>query len=204
MRRLILLSLTGLALLFGVSSGALAARATVSDPSGSGTPIFGFGEAVTVGFQSCSDFDWTGQGCVAFTNDIGNDIYRMTFSFAVNASLVGETLTCVTVGDVLTSNDCGEGGIPMTTVGQHVTFSFFGGNPIPAGGPPPAPAFRTDTPSPGGTLYLSLSEINGSPTPEDLPDITAMAVVPEPAELGVFGIGLLLIGLGLGLRRRWQ
>jgi len=29
-------------------------------------------------------------------------------------------------------------------------------------------------------------------------------VVPEPAELGLFGVGALVIGLFAGLRRRWS
>lgn len=205
MRRLTILSLSGIALLLGASSSAFAARATVSDPIGPGTPIPGFGVPVTAGFQDCSNFDWTGDGCMGFTNDTGSDIYRLTFTFTVNGQLDGQTLTCATEGDVLTGNTCGEG--ITLSAGQQVTFSFFGGNPIP-GGPPPVPAITWAAGShanfPGGTLYLSFSD-TGAESPEDLPDITAMAVaVPEPGALGVFGLGLALIGLGFGLRRRLQ
>ena len=44
---------------------------------------------------------------------------------------------------------------------------------------------------------------NGTPGEQDGPCMPPPTTVPEPAGLGVFGLGVVLIGLFIGLRRRY-
>ena len=67
-------------------------------------------------------------------------------------------------------------------------------------------ALSGDPFGPNGDGWWSVAHIQGIGTNGDSGWIVSgtSVSVPEPAELGLFGLGALLVGLFAGLRRRWQ
>lgn len=190
MKRSTILSLSAFAFLLGISSSAFATRVIISDPPET-TPIFGLGEAIPVTWDDCA----TDDVCAGFVNFSGNTISSLIFQFTATDVLDGQTLDCDAEG-IFSFNSCGS--LPTLQSGQTYTFRFWGGS-IPSG---ITPDFVGGTESPNGPGFQVDMTSDGLST-GNAPDMT-MTPVPEPGELGVFGLGLALIGLGIGVRRRWR
>ncbi len=136
-----------------------------------------------VGFLPCaqilgvptSGYNW----CLWMNNVTSHAAANFTFSFLVPAggSDSGDQLTCDSIPAAMATNDCPQ---TLPAAGELFTVSFFAQPPLPN---------RTD-------FYLFTDFVN-SPGSADV-----TVSVPEPGGLGVFGLGLLALAAGLGLRRR--
>jgi hypothetical protein len=118
---------------------------------------------------------------LAFLNETGGSINALNFSFVVNEAMVGQTLGCANLpGDShLTSNNCGSVTGPFT-LGETVSASFFGGDPIP-----------------------DLSAFFIGETGVALADAPTLGIeVPEPASLTLLASGMGLLGLCLAFAKR--
>lgn len=195
MKRSVILSLSAFALMLGVSGSAFATRFRISDPP-SPTPIYGLGEPLTVAWSDCG----TGDVCTTYENDSGSTITSLLFQFTATDVLAGQTLECDATG-IFSSNDCDD--IPEMVSGDSYTFRFWGGA-ITSGEVPELERFLAEefvAAGPGFQLDMTSEGLDV----DNAPPMTMTAfAVPEPGELAVFGLGLLLVGAGVGLRRRWQ
>jgi len=117
--------------------------------------------------------------CLWMNNVTGRAVSTFKFQFVVpvGGSHSGDELECSSIPPDLATDDCPES---LPSPGELFTVSFFA--------PPPLPN-RTD-------FYLFTDFVN-SP---GVADVTLS--VPEPGELGLFGLGLLLLGIGYGWQRR--
>lgn len=201
MRGTAILSLGAFVLLLGVSGSALATRFRISDPPAT-TPIYEMGVPVDVGWEDCA----TDDVCAAFINVSGSTITSLVFQFTATDVLAGQTLTCDAEG-VFSFNDCDS--LPVLVSGQTYTFRFWGGS-IASDVIPPAIAATPDgvgtyafAPNSGPGFQVDMDQTGLTALNAPMTTMTPFAV-PEPGVLGVFGLGLLLLGLGIGARRRWQ
>lgn len=204
MKRLMVMTLAACVLAFGMCSSALAMRFRLdpgpTPPGATVTNLYAdnIGTIVPVAWQAC-----TNQGiptsfsnptpttpptppyiaCLALNNLTGASITSLTFQFTVPTALAGQTVDCTSDGVYLASTtDCPTGKL---VANQLVTFGFSGLPPIPD---------NTD-------FFLGASA-DGLTDPGQFPGVGVTATVPEPAELGMFGFGLLLIVGAVEVSRR--
>ncbi|MEO9079955.1 MAG: PEP-CTERM sorting domain-containing protein, partial [Rhodanobacter sp.] len=140
-----------------------------------------------VGFLPCADVLGVNTSgftyCLWMNNVTLNAVSTFTFEFIVpSGGSLSSGLTCDTQGlplGTVTSIDCPS---TMPAAGELFPVSFHIN---------PALANRTD-------FYL-FTDFNNSP------GVANVSVsVPEPGELGLFGLGLLAIGVGYGWQKRRQ
>lgn len=194
MQRVLISALAALALLVFIAPDASAMRLRL-DPGGNGnaavTSLYqgDLGHPIAITWQSCTNNGIPGSfhtggyvACLALNNLTGSPISSLVFQFTVPQGLVGQTLDCSSDGVYLaTSTSCPSGSL---TLGEVVTFSYSGLPPIPT----------------SRDFFIGA---DGLANVADYPGITATASVPEPGEMGLFGLGLLVIGiLGYGAERR--
>jgi hypothetical protein len=126
--------------------------------------------------------------CLLFLNLTGAPITDLNVSFTVNQALASanQTLGCSTLDSFLSSNNCSSVSGTLT-LGQVVTFDFFGGTPVPTSNPPSFSAF-----------YIAE---NGITNLTDVPQITVTVPTPEPGSLGLMLAGLLAVGFALFFKK---
>lgn len=120
--------------------------------------------------------------CLWMNNVTGHSASKFTFQFIVpsGGSQSGDELDCASIPTDFATDNCPES---LPDPGSLFTVSFFTHSPLPN---------RTD-------FYLFTDFVN-SP---GAANVTISA--PEPAGLGLFGLGLLMLGIGYAWqRRRWQ
>ena len=129
-----------------------------------------------------SGFNW----CVIFNNLSGHPLTTLNFTFAVPTQGPNDDYSfvfCDGVPSSVTSTLCPSG--PLQA-GDMITASFSAAAPgVPS----------------GQDAYLFVDFEN---RPGDVTATFATTSVPEPGELGLFGLGLLAIGVGYGLEKRRQ
>lgn len=142
------------------------------------------GTTFTVNSSPCSEFgglpsDLKGMvSCFGFDNATNKSITKVVFSFTVptGSALVGQPIQCE-AGNFLANWTCPSGNMEAN---DTYTMVFSGGNSISA----------------NTNFYFGSDQANLPPF-----SMTPLAV-PEPAILGMFGLGLLGIGVAIGWRRR--
>jgi hypothetical protein len=138
-----------------------------------------------VNFIPCGDVlgvDTSGFSyCLWMNNVTGHAASRFTFQFIVpeGGSLSGDQLECGSIPPGFATDDCPES---LPEPGNLFTVSFF-----------------TDPPLPNRTDFYLFTDFVNSPGAANV-----TLSVPEPGELGLFGLGLLMLGVGYGWRRRRQ
>ena len=117
--------------------------------------------------------------CLLMNNVTMHAAAKFTFQFIVpeGGSFSGDELECGSIPTDFATDNCPQA---LPDPGSLFTVSFFPNPPLPN---------RTD-------FYLFTDFVN-SPGAADV-----TLSVPEPGELGLFGLGLLALGLGYGWRRR--
>lgn len=203
MKRYRLSALVGL-LIFGMSGNAMATIRfhldnPPSTPTGNtqagiytiGPSGLVLGQPGTVAPVDCSNYaglpsDLAGSvSCFGFNNVSGAAItsFKFTFSFTpdegTQLGLTGQTLSCG-VDNYLTTFRCPSGELQPDTLYTML----FGGMP----------------PIPDNTDFYFGSDVSLG----NLPFAATPNPVPEPPDLGLFGLGLLGIGIAMGWRRRQQ
>ncbi|HEX5489149.1 MAG TPA: PEP-CTERM sorting domain-containing protein [Rhodanobacteraceae bacterium] len=216
MKRYLFLALSAIVLAMLVAPDALAVRIRIADPTGdpvvlppnnflcdgssaanSNIPcnIYTLGEpAYQVTFVSCDttgiptqtpppDFSY----CLWLNNVTGTPVNKLTFEFTVpeGGSLDGtDVLTCdaeaADVEDFSATNTCH--GTASAEDRLKITF------------------FTNPAVGRGSDFYL-YTDFKKMPDPAL---VTVSVAVPEPGALGMFGLGLLLLGVGYGWQRRRQ
>jgi hypothetical protein len=137
----------------------------------------------TVGFIHCSEVEGVSTGnntwCLWMNNVTLHAASKFTFQFAVpeGGSHSGSALECFSIPADFATDNCPQ---TLPNPGEMFTVSFFAHPALPN---------RTD-------FYLFTDFVNSPGTAE------VTVSVPEPGALGLFGLGLLGIGLGLGWQRR--
>lgn len=119
--------------------------------------------------------------CLALNNVSGQSISELTIDFTVPASLAGQTVDCENADSFLTLNNCPNGTL---TTGQQISITLFGGDPVPN----------------NHDMYFG-ADAAGLTDPSQFPPVTVTAA-PEPSTLMLLPIGLLILGLGYGWKRR--
>lgn len=150
---------------------------------------FDIGSPLPVAWQSCSNagipsFSVTPPApiaCLALNNVSGQSISELTIDFTVPASLAGQTVDCENADSFLTLNNCPNGTL---TTGQQISITLFGGDPVPN----------------NHDMYFG-ADAAGLTDPSQFPPVTVTAA-PEPSTLMLLPIGLLILGLGYGWKRR--
>lgn len=177
---------------------ALAVRFQMRDPVGplattppmvtcaSNTPcnMFYLDQTYQAGFVPCSTslppsqdttgFNW----CLWMNNVSGEAINNISFQLTVpqGGSLTGNGVSCEGIAPLVTDN-CPTS---LPAIGDEFTLSFLA-----------SPALED-----GHDFYVLTDFINS-------PGVAGVtASVPEPSELGLLGLGLLVLGVGCGLQRR--
>lgn len=150
------------------------------------------GHPISVAWQACTNQGIPGDfssatppyiACLALNNLTGSPISSLTFQFVVPSLLNGQTVDCSNDGHYLGSPaNCPTGKL---ATGELVTFGFSGLPPIP-----------------NNTDFFLGASADGLTDPNDFPGVNMTAALPEPAALGMFGLGLALIAVLVELRRR--
>lgn len=137
-----------------------------------------------VDFLSCSDVQGVDVPdgftyCLWMNNVTQHAVTKFTFQFIVpeGGSVSGDGLKCSSIPADLADDDCPRS---LPSAGELFTVSFFANPPLPN---------RTD-------FYL-FTDFNQSPGSANV-----TLSVPEPGELGLFGLGLLALGVGYGWQKR--
>lgn len=135
-----------------------------------------------VAFVDCSTLTGlSAQGwCLFMTNVTGGSLNTFRFQFTVPAggSMDGNNLLhCGSVPRDFASDNCQDDAI--VTAGELLDVSFF-------------------ATLPNNTNFYLITDFNNQPDPA-----TVTVSAPEPGELGLFGLGLLVLGIGYGWQRRY-
>lgn len=210
MKRYLLLALSAVVLALLVAPDALAVRIRIADPfpvppngyvcDASSVPrsnqpcnIFTLGDpAYQVTFLPCSSPGIPSQTpppafsyCLWMNNVTGSSVNEFTFEFTVpDGGSLDETdvLTCDAVAPDVpgfsSTNTCHG----TASAGHTLKVSFF-----------------TDPALLNGSNFWLYTDFRQMPDPAS---VTVSVSVPEPGELGVFGLGLLMLGYGWQRRRR--
>lgn len=160
-----------------------------------------------VSFVDCSTIDstavtsaeaaypgFTATSCLWLNNLSGQPLNKFTFEVAnSDFDQEGESLVCGSSPITLASSS----GCPSTvpSVGDYFSVSFVINT---------APIYTTydvSECSECSDYYYLLTDFVNLPDPAG---VTVSVAVPEPGELGLFGLGLLAIGVGYGLQKRRQ
>ncbi len=138
-------------------------------------------EAVPEPAADISGFNW----CIIFNNLSGGPLTGLNFTFTVPTPGVNDDYSfvfCDGVPSSVSSTLCPSGPVEA---GDIITATFSADPGVPN---------RQDA-------YLFVDFENN---PGDVSATFASTSVPEPGELGLFGLGLLAIGVGYGLEKRRQ
>lgn len=180
-----------------VAPSALATRVIFDPPPAGSSPdaigclhsdpcnISLLNQPYTVDFLPCSEVLGVSTGsntwCLWMNNVTFHAVSKFTFQFAVpdGGSHSGDVLECSSIPADFATDDCPQ---TLPDPGEMFTVSFFAHPPLPN---------RTD-------FYLFTDFVNSPGTAE------VTLAVPEPGVLGLFGLGLLGIGVGLGWQKRRQ
>lgn len=197
MKQARLLLIAVLALSFAASSAFATDIRIIFDPSppdpgATFTNIYpsDIGSPLPIAWQSCSNQGipaslssppFNAVACLAMNNVSGQSISQLTIDFTVSSLLNGQTVDCVNADSFLTVNNCPTGTL---TTGQNVSITFSGGTPVP-----------------NNTDMFFGAEAAGLTDPSQFPPVSVTAA-PEPSTLTLLPIGLLILGLGYGWRRR--
>lgn len=162
-----------------------------SSSAKSNTPcnIYTVGNTYTVTFVGCSLLDSIGvdtkgfTSCLWMNNVTGSSVASFKFDLTVPAGAGGKSLSCDGDPASLFATVC-----PNTLPGDDDPFTlWFGSNP----------ALQNLT------QFFLLTDFVTMPDPAGVTVFATQPTgVPEPGELGLFGLGLLAIGAGYGLQRR--
>lgn len=117
--------------------------------------------------------------CLWFNNVTGVAANVFTFSFAVPEGAGGEALTCDSSPDNFAMSNCPDA---LPASGSTVTFTFV-----------------ADPALPNSTDFYLATDFASQPDPGS---VVVSVSVPEPGVLGLFGFGLLAIGVAYGWQRR--
>lgn len=203
MRRYLILALAALGLAIAAPS-AFATHVVFDPPGTSGTPppvgtdctladgplndftpcnVSKTGTPYNVAFVDCSTLTGlNAEGwCLFMTNVTGSTLNTFRFQFTVpsGGSLDGnDLLHCGSEPRGFASDNCEDDAI--VTAGELLDISFF-------------------ATLPNNTNFYLITDFNNQPDPAT---VTVSASVPEPGELGLFGFGLLVLGIGYGWQRR--
>jgi hypothetical protein len=139
-----------------------------------------------VAFVSCSTLTGltphvTGGWCLSLVNWTGAPLSTFTFEFSApsGGSLDGtNALSCSSRPAGFASDNCQDGMLVNANDPLDLTF------------------FAT---IPNNTSFYLITDFNNQPDPASI-----TASVPEPGELGLFGLGLLVLGMGYGWQQRHQ
>lgn len=195
MKRYLLLALAALALAIAAPS-AFATRVIFDPPvlPPVSPPVCNHNDPCSIGllnhtyqldFLPCGDILGVPTGdntwCLWMNNVTGHAAATFTFQFIIpsGGSVSGDDLQCSSIPTSLATNDCPSA---LPEPGSLFTVSFFANPPLPN---------RTD-------FYLFTDFVN---TPGQA-NVTLS--VPEPGALGMFGLGLLVLGVGFGWQKRRQ
>lgn len=140
-----------------------------------------------VNFVDCTTRDLEPGWCLFMKNTSGQTLTKFTFEFTIpmgdtqgNVSYDGtNVLQCFSQPPGLATDDCAPGEI--VNAGEMFKVSFFG-------------------PIEDGTNFSLITDFINNPGNAGV----TVSSVPEPGTLGMFGLGLLVLGAGVGLRRRCQ
>ncbi|MGH8145770.1 MAG: PEP-CTERM sorting domain-containing protein [Rhodanobacteraceae bacterium] len=140
----------------------------------------------TVAFVGCSTLSGlnpqvTGGWCLYLDNVTGGPLSTFTFQFSApgGGSLDGTNeLSCSSRPAGFASDNCPDNA--SFNAGDPLNLTFF-------------------APIANNTNFYLITDFNNQPDPASV-----TAAVPEPGELGLFGLGLLVLGVGYGWQRRRQ
>lgn len=116
--------------------------------------------------------------CLWMNNVTQNAVSRFTFQFYVPSN-GGEDLECSSQGQYFATNDC-----PSSVPADGTLFSV---------------SFFTTPALPNLLNFYLFTDFGVEPDPAKV-----TLSVPEPGQLGLFGLGLFALGIGYGLRKRHQ
>lgn len=119
--------------------------------------------------------------CLYMTNVTGQSLTKFTFQFTApsgGSSNGSDVLQCSSQPPGFATNNCQNGA--TVAADQSLDVSFF-------------------ALLPNNTNFYLITDFVNQPGPS-----TVTVSVPEPGELGLFGLGLLALGVGYGLRKRRQ
>ena len=122
--------------------------------------------------------------CLWMNNATGGNLATFNFTVPVPVEAAGQQLDCQTFANFTPTSNCSQ----ILPLSGNFTLSFF---------VPPSALVN-----PGNDFYL-LTDFDTSPGPASV-SVGATVHVPEPGELGLFGLGLLGIGVGYGWKKQRQ
>ena len=136
--------------------------------------------------------NYTGGNCLWLANNSGSTLTAFSFTMPVPTGLRGDTITCQSAGSgtgaepaFTATGACAQpGGLVLQDSGTF-TLSFLASAGVVT-----------------GHEFFLFTDFNFDTNPLDPASVTVG--VPEPGELGLFGLGLLGIGVGYGWKKRRQ
>jgi hypothetical protein len=161
----------------------------IPPPAGEPSDVGSFIDCAVIGntkLDGMTGFNY----CLWLTNNTGVGISKFNFSIPFDRGIVtgSDTLSCLPITDSSVTVSPVHCTIDMTN--RLFDLSFTSDIPVASG---------------TGTIILAMSLGDDAYTTENgFGPIAATFSVPEPGELGLFGLGLLAIGVGYGCAKRRQ